>query len=98
MLCAAGKGTVPLADFAFKPRKLDRQFRKKIKAVVNDFRFVRVFAKSSRLLLIEDFKKSQTEFLWHDFLSFINKYRQQPLPLDCVVEFYPGNRNLNIKN
>jgi hypothetical protein len=97
-ISAGTKGSLPVADYAYKPKKLNRQFKKRIKQTVNDFAFIRVMPKSSKILLAEAFIKSQSHFNKQDILDYINEYRECPLPKDYSIEFYPANRKLNMSN
>lgn len=96
-LSSASKGSVPMADFAFKPSKLDKQFEKIIKPIVNSYDFIRVMSKSEKIYMAENFKKSQKDFKKEDIIYYINKYREEPLPVTYTIDYYPANRKLNIQ-
>jgi len=98
VLSSASKGSVPLADFAFKPRKLNKQLRKRVKETVNNYSYVRVMTRSSKILLAENFKNSQANFNANDMVDLLNKYLKKPIPAGFTIDFYPANRKLNIKN
>lgn len=97
VLSSASTGSVPVPDFAFKPAKLDQQLKKRIKKIVNDFSFIRVMKRSSKILMAESFKRSQIDFNKNDMVDLINKYRKSRLPVGFPLEYYPVNRKLNIK-
>lgn len=100
VLNSATQGAPDLSSRAYKPRKLEKQFRRKLKAVCNSYDYVRVFKKSSLILLGEPLKISDSSFTKQEIVNCINKYREHPLPADYKVDFYPVNRRLNtiIKN
>ena len=95
VLTAPTQGSIPAVNFAYKPNKLDRQFKKRIKATVNNFSFIRVMNKSSLVLLEESFRKADKDFLT-ELIFIVNQYRETPLPADYKIDFYPSGRKLNI--
>lgn len=97
VLSSACEGSVPLADHAYKPRKLVKQFSKAIKATANSFDYVRVMNRSKRVLLAEALRKSLTDFKKEDLVFYLNKYREEPLPAEYAIDFYPANRKINIR-
>lgn len=95
VLSSASLGSVNLPDFAFKPGKLEKQFKKRIKETVNDFQFVRVMPRSSKILLAESFKSVPVHFDFGQMIDLINQHRENPLPQGYSIDFYPANRKLN---
>lgn len=98
VLSSASKGSVVVPDFALKPRKLDKQLEKVIKEVVNDYDYVRVMDRSSKILMAESFKRSQSDFNPQEIVKLMNQYRKEPLPSGYTIDFYPANRKLNSRN
>ncbi|MBX9850439.1 MAG: DUF547 domain-containing protein [Cytophagaceae bacterium] len=95
VLSSPTQGSIPVANFAYKPNKLNKQFKKRIKETVNNFSFIRVMNKSSLVLFEESFRKADRDFL-NDLISLVNKYREDPLPAAYKIDFYPSGRKLNI--
>lgn len=98
VLSSASKGSVQLADFAFKPRKLNKQFKKRIKETIHNYDYVRVMSRSSKILLVENFIRSSGDFDSKELIDLLNKYLKKPIPAGYTIDFYPANRKLNIKN
>jgi hypothetical protein len=88
-------GSVKISRYAYKPNKLEKQLTKKVKEVANDFSYVRVMNKSSKILLDESFRKSMGGYMT-DFILWLNKYRETPLPDAYAIDFYPSSRRVNI--
>lgn len=95
VLSSASLGSVYLPDFAFKPGKLEKQFKKRITETVNDFQFVRVMPRSSKILIAESFKSVPVHFGFKQLIELINQHRESPLPQGYIIDFFPANRKLN---
>jgi len=100
VLNSATKGAPTLSSYAYKPGKLEKQFRRRMKEACNSYDYVRVFKRSSLILLGEPLKNSDSSFSKEEIVNCINKYREQPLPANYKVDFCPVNRRLNtiVKN
>jgi hypothetical protein len=98
VLSSASEGSPMLASYAYKGRKLEKQFRKRIKKTCDDYSYVRVMNRSSKILMAEAFKRSQNDFNKEDIIFYLNKYRDSPLPSGYTIDFYPADRKINSQN
>lgn len=95
-LCRGTTGSLPLASYAFVPHKLNKQLNKKIEACVNDNNFIRMKKNSSRLLICEAFLHWFNVGDKPAFINVLNEFRKDQVPVNYLIDFYPGKQELNI--
>jgi hypothetical protein len=96
-LSSGTEGCPSVADFAYRPGRLNRQLKKKFKIEINNPDFIRVKSKISLVLFCEAFKGYGNFFEKQDMIRYVNKFRSEELPLNFSLGFYPGKRSLNCK-
>lgn len=98
LVCAA-KGCPPLANFSYKPSELDAQLNERMLLVMNDPGFIRTNPGKKRVLISEIFKWYKEDFdkAAPAVLTFINRYRKEPIPLKYSVDYYMYDWSLNEK-
>jgi len=96
LVCAA-RGCPPMPDYAFKPQSLDEQLDAQTRNALQDQNFVRVFSDENRVELSEIFQWYRRDFLkeYDDLLTYVNTYRDEPLPGDTKIEYYPYDWTVN---
>lgn len=98
VVCAA-RGCPAIVDFSYKPSRLDKQLDAKTRQTLNDDYYVRVKDRSEKVLLSEIFKWYKEDFINGDtsLISYVNQYREDTIPADYEVGYYPYNWHLNGK-
>ncbi len=94
LVCAA-RGCPQIADYAFMPAHLDEQLTERTKHALNDPLFIRVEGDKVKISEIfkwyyRDFGKTDTQLI-----SFINKFRDSPLPSGTRLSYYTYDWTLN---
>jgi hypothetical protein len=97
-LSSGTEGCPSVAGFAYKPGRINRQLKKRLKEVVNDPDYIRVKSKASLILFCEAFKTYSNFFDEKEMIKYVNKFRREELPLNFKLSFYPGKRSLNLRN
>jgi hypothetical protein len=97
VLSSGTEGCPSVANFAYKPRRLNHKLKERLKIAVNNPDFVRVKSKSSLILFCEAFKDFRYFFEDKEMIRYVNKFRKEKLPLNFKLGFYPGKRTLNAK-
>lgn len=97
LVCGA-KGCPPITNFAYTPDKLDEQLEAQTKAGLNRDGFV--YEENGTNYISQIFEWFQGDFgkNKHDVIEYINKYRDEPLPTNNKVRYYPYDWNLNETN
>lgn len=98
LVCAA-KGCPKITNFAYRPEKLESQLETQTKKAINDPDFIRVKTGSKLVLISEIFKWYKSDFIAtdnnQDFITYLNKYRNEKINTEMKVDFYPYNWQLN---
>ncbi len=96
LVCGA-KGCPPLADFAFRGDIIDQQLDARARAALNDNNFIRVDKEAKKVYVSEIFKWFKDDFTagGKSVLQFINQYRDEKIPEDFSVDYYPYDWSLN---
>ena len=94
VLVCAGLGCPPIIDEAYVPSKLDSQLERQTKRALNDPTFIR--SKGKKVQLSQIFEWYKEDFVRNgDEISFVNKYRKEPLPENAKISYYPYDWTLN---
>ena len=98
IVCAA-KGCPKLTNFAYSPDKLESQILSQTKKSMNDDYFIRVSLAAEKVEVSEifDWYKSDFTNTGEDILSYINQYRNSPIPSGFSLEHYTYDWALNEK-
>lgn len=90
-------GCPPITNFAYTPEKLNIQLDQQTQNAVNDPVFTIVNTNSSKVSLSQIFSWYASDFGGNKkaILSFINKYRSQPIPTSFNVDYYQYDWTLN---
>ena len=95
VLVCGGLGCPPIPNFAYTPKRLETQLENQTKRALNNPDFIRVNDKQLGLSEIfkwyaDDFSDSSS-----DLISYINTYRDQPVPENAEVYYYPYDWAIN---
>jgi len=98
LVCGA-KGCPPLADFAFRPENLNAQMDQRTRKALNSSSFIRLDYGSKKAEISQIFEWYQADFLSQsmDIRSYINQYRNNPIPADFTITYYTYDWSLNEK-
>ena len=96
VLVCAGLGCPPIINNAYQPGKLETQLQKQTIIALNDPNFIRV--KGNKVKLSQIFEWYKVDFI-HDGneIEYINKFRQEAIPTNAKVSYYPYDWRLNSK-
>ncbi len=94
LVCAA-RGCPKIADHGYNPQHLDEQLTKQARLSLNDPAFIRI--DGTKVKISEIFKWYRRDFgkTDADLISFINKYRDTPLPEKARLSYYTYDWSLN---
>lgn len=97
VLVCAGLGCPPIIDEAYVPQKLETQLQKQTVLALNDPEFIQVVKNKVKISQIFEWYKGDFEQTG-DVLDFINRYRDEKLPENSKVSYYPYDWTLNDLN
>lgn len=93
LVCAA-VSCPPIANFAYMPDLLEEQLDARTKAAMNDPKFIRVDEFAGTYAISKIFEWYAADFK-PNAKTYINKYRDTPLPDDAKLSSYPYDWTLN---
>ncbi|MEZ4886378.1 MAG: DUF547 domain-containing protein [Chitinophagales bacterium] len=95
-VCGA-KGCPQIEPFAYTPSKLNAQLNRQTQKALNDPNFTRVNDAENKVELSEIFKWYGSDFTQDgkSVIEFINEYRNQAIPTDYAVDYYPYDWKVN---
>lgn len=96
LVCGA-IGCPPIADFAYRPEKLEEQLEQQTILALNNNAFVYDDAAKKIVFISQIFEWYSTDFgeSYENMISFINFYRVPPFNDNFKVKFYPYNWSVN---
>ena len=96
LVCAA-VSCPPLADFAYQADKLDEQLDEKTRQALNNDAFIRVNEGQKKVALSQIFEWYQSDFTREAAspIAYVNQYRDEKIPEDYQVSYYPYDWALN---
>lgn len=96
-LACAAVSCPQLANYAFRPEKLDEELDKRSRLCLNSTSFVRVDRSKKRVELSKIFEwyKGDFEQVTSNQIEFVNKYRTNKIPTDFQIGYYEYNWKLN---
>lgn len=94
LVCGA-LGCPPLINKAYRPETLEQQLEKQTRIALNNNQFIKI--KKNKVAVSQIFEWYEEDFNsdGNDTLSYISKYRKEPLPEKAKLSFYPYNWNVN---
>lgn len=98
VLVCAGLGCPPIINTAYKPSSLDAQLQKQTVKALNDANFIRVNKNKVKVSQIFEWYKGDFEQNGSSLVDFINTYRNEKLPDNSKVSYYPYDWTLNEVN
>ena len=98
LVCAAN-GCPPIPALAFRPDNVESMIQKATIDALNNDAYIRIDRKAKTVALPMIFKWYRDDFLREapDLISFINRYRQEGIPDNFRITYYPYDWSLNIK-
>jgi len=93
LVCAA-ISCPPIVDYAYHPEKLEEQLNERTRASINNAVFVIYDEEAMSANISEIFKWYKDQFQ-PNIKAFINAHRNDPLPEDISIDYYPYNWSLN---
>lgn len=92
-------GCPQIESFAYMPSKLNSQLNQQTRKAVNDPNFTKVKDGEKKVLVSEIFKWYKKDFTstGKSILEYINGYRNNKIPADYSVDYYPYNWDINKK-
>ena len=97
VLVCAGLGCPPIIDAAYVPQKLETQLQKQTVLALNNPDFIQVDKNKVKISQIFEWYKADFEQAG-DVVDFINRYREEKLPDNSKVSYYPYDWSLNDRN
>lgn len=94
LVCAA-IGCPPISDYAYMPDSLETQIENKTREVLNINWYVRVYKNKTQISKVFEWYQSDFESDSTTIKSFINKYREVPIPDAHTLEKYEYDWSLN---
>ncbi|MCI5056152.1 MAG: DUF547 domain-containing protein [Flavobacteriales bacterium] len=96
LVCGA-LGCPPITDFAYTGVNLIAQLDDQAKKALNNNEFIRVDSKTKTVFLSEIFKWFKEDFTrnYDSEIAYINSYRNEDIPKDYKVMYYPYDWTLN---
>ncbi|GAB3811266.1 hypothetical protein GCM10028895_01260 [Pontibacter rugosus] len=96
VVCAA-KSCPPLLNEAYTPEKIERQLQAQAERTLRSNQFIQIQPKTQKVLVSEIFNWYKADFLQdsNSLLSYINRFRSQPVPATYEMGFYTYNWQLN---
>ena len=97
VLVCAGLGCPPIINKAYLPEILDTQLEKQTRLALNDSKFIRLNERKNKVAVSEIFKWYLKDFATSqsELISYINSYRDEKIPTDYKLEYYPYDWKLN---
>ena len=93
LVCGA-IGCPPLISKAYLPKTLNAQLQKQTEIALNNPNFIKV--KKNKVQLSEIFKWYKEDFVKKgDEINYINTFRNDKIPTDAKLSYYPYNWSLN---
>ncbi len=92
LVCAA-VDCPALSAAAYRPEQLSEQMDQKTRAVLNNGRFIRLDEERRKIRVSEIFRWYLSDF--GNIRDYINQYRDEALPTNYKLDFYPYNWALN---
>ena len=94
--CAA-RGCPPLANFAYRPERIDDQLERATGHSLKDFRFIRFDLDNRTVLLSKIFDWYERDFTAEGLtvVEYINQYRDKEIPRGFKIEYYAYDWSLN---
>lgn len=98
LVCGAD-GCPPLASFAYRPQTLEQQLELTSKRAINNNNFIRVNKRDKQVELSQIFKWYKKDFTTkgRDLMSWVNRYRDNPIPGSYSISFYEYDWSINEK-
>ena len=98
LVCAA-VSCPAIKNSVYRPGQLEQQLEQQTYLAINDPSFIYLNETEETIYLSEIFRWYAADFgTTRDIRSFINRYRDQPLPADYKIRYYPYNWLLNDLN
>jgi len=96
LVCAA-ISCPPLRNEAYTPAAVEQQLDDQSRHTLQHPQFIKIQSGDKRVLVSEIFKWYRPDFLTEasSILNYINKYRQEPIPVAYTLVYYPYNWQLN---
>ncbi|MGB0930045.1 MAG: DUF547 domain-containing protein [Chitinophagales bacterium] len=90
-------GCPQIEPFAYTPSKLNAQLDHQTKKALNDPNFTKVNDAAKKIELSEIFKWYKADFTQggKSLIDYINQYRNEAIPSDYTVDYYPYNWKVN---
>lgn len=90
-------GCPQIEPFAYTPSKLNTQLDRQTQKALNDPNFTKVNDAAKKVELSEIFKWYESDFTQggKSLIDYINQYRNEPIPSDYTVDYYPYNWKVN---
>ncbi len=101
VLSCAAQSCPEIANFAYEAKTLDIWLDKRTAKAMNDVDFIQLDAKNGKVKISEIFDWHSSDFSKEKedkkkgALVFINKYRDDKIKSDYMVDYYPYNWKLN---
>lgn len=93
-LVCAGLGCPPLINLAYMPEALDSQLQKQTVSALNNANFIKVNRNKVKISQLFEWYKEDFEQNGN-VVDFINTYRNEKLPVNTKVSYYPYDWSLN---
>lgn len=97
LVCGA-LGCPPIIDEVYRPETLDQQLERQTKKALNDNNFLEVNGNQVKLSKIFEWYPGDFGGSKKSIISFINKYRSQPLSTSSKISYYNYDWTLNDKS
>jgi hypothetical protein len=94
VLVCAGLGCPPIIDMAYLPEKLESQLQAQTVLALNNPQFIQINKNKVKISQIFEWYKGDFEQKG-SVLDFINRYRNEKLPLDSKTSYYAYDWALN---
>jgi hypothetical protein len=97
VLVCAGLGCPPLLNTAYFPETLDQQLENQTREALNNPNFIKLDEKRKKVVISEIFKWYLKDFSLKasGLIDYINGYREEKIPTDYKVIYYPYDWTLN---
>ena len=97
VLVCAGLGCPPIIPEAYLPTTLKKQLQRQTKLAINNPKFTKYTTGEGKIQLSQIFEWYKGDFTKNgqSLVTFVNKYRSEPLPLNTTVGFYAYDWTLN---
>lgn len=95
LVCAA-LSCPPITASAYRPETLDKRLDEQSRKALNDPQFIRVDIENNKVSLSQIFEWYASDFEPQGgSLAFINRYRENSIPNDYAIGYYPYDWTLN---